>query len=413
MLLKNDRVKAIKGAAKPKKDERVLPLPADHPLKVLVVGENAIKMMTVGGGSSSLKVQREIIPLDGLRAALPAGSVVEYQRGYVGDVLNSYNNVSTGQDLTDTRTPGQLVADAVAAARNADYVIFFGGLNKAEGQDSEGSDRSGLELPYGQDAVIEALAEVNPRLVVVNISGNPVAMPWVNKVPAIVQGWFLGSEAGNSMADILTGRVNPSGRLPMTFPVKLDDVAAHNHGAYPGTKRGDENIWDVTYEEGILTGYRWHDARAIKPLFPFGHGLSYTSFAYGRPTLSSAELKSSVTASLNPEDLAAATPITVTVPVTNTGDVAGSETVQLYLSDNAPVDAEGKPLVRAPKELKGFQKIALAPGETGTVTFTITPDQLAWFDAGAHKWTVHPGEYTAHIAASAGDIRHSVKFSIK
>lgn len=413
VLLKNDRVKAIKGAAKPKKDERVLPLPADHPLKVLVVGENAIKMMTVGGGSSSLKVQREILPVDGLRAALPAGSTVEYQRGYVGDMQTSYNNVNTGQDLTDSRTPEQLIADAVAAARNADYVVFFGGLNKSEGQDSEGSDRSGLELPYGQDAVIEALAEVNPRLVVVNISGNPVAMPWVNKVPAIVQGWFLGSEAGNSIADILTGRVNPSGRLPMTFPVKLDDVAAHNHRAYPGTKRGDENIWDVTYEEGILTGYRWHDARGIKPLFPFGHGLSYTSFAYGRPTLSSAELKSSVTASLNPEDLAAATPITVTVPVTNTGDVAGSETVQLYLSDNAPVDAQGKPLVRAPKELKGFQKIALAPGETGTVTFTITPDQLAWFDASAHKWTVHPGEYTAHIAASAGDVRHSVKFSIK
>ena len=148
VLLKNDRVKAIKGAAKPKKDERVLPLPADHPLKVLVVGENAIKMMTVGGGSSSLKVQREIIPLDGLRAALPAGSTVEYQRGYVGDIQTSYNNVNTGQDLTDSRTPEQLIADAVAAARNADYVVFFGGLNKSEGQDSEGSDRSGLELPY-------------------------------------------------------------------------------------------------------------------------------------------------------------------------------------------------------------------------------------------------------------------------
>ena len=413
VLLKNDPVKAVKGAPKPKKGDRVLPLPTDHPVNVLVVGENAIKMMTVGGGSSSLKVQREILPVDGLRAALPAGSTVEYQRGYVGDMQTSYNNVNTGQDLTDSRTPEQLIADAVAAARNADYVVFFGGLNKSEGQDSEGRDRLSLELPYGQDALIEALAEVNPRIAVVNISGNPVAMPWVKKVPAIVQGWFLGSEAGNSIADILTGRVNPSGRLPMTFPVKLEDVAAHAYGAYPGTKRADENIWDVTYDEGILTGYRWHDARNIKPLFPFGHGLSYTTFSYGKPTVSSRELQAGVTASLELEELADATPITITVPVTNTGDVAGAETVQLYLSDSAPVAAAGKPLSRAPKELKGFRKITLAPGETGTVTFTITPDQLAWFDADAHKWTVHPGEYTAHIAASAADIRHSRKFTLK
>ncbi|MDE5625123.1 MAG: glycoside hydrolase family 3 C-terminal domain-containing protein, partial [Muribaculaceae bacterium] len=201
-----------------KNDKGLLPLPStpDKAARVLVVGENALKMMTVGGGSSSLKVQREVSPLDGIRAAAPEGITVDFARGYVGDVTGEYNGVTSGQDLSESRGADELIAEAVAKAREADYVIFVGGLNKSAGQDCEDADRASLSLPYGQDEVISALAKANPNLVVVNVSGNAVAMPWVKQVPAILQAWFLGSEAGNSIADILFGKVNPSGKLPMT-----------------------------------------------------------------------------------------------------------------------------------------------------------------------------------------------------
>ena len=203
----------------------VLPIDLNRAKKILVVGENAIKMMTVGGGSSSLKVQRELSPLDGIKQRVAGKAEVVYARGYVGDASGEYNGVVTGQNLKDDRTPEELIAEAVKEARDADYVIFIGGLNKSNGQDCEDSDRKGLGLSYGQDAVISALAEANKNLIVVNISGNAIAMPWVNEVPAIVQDWYLGSEAGSSLAAILMGDVNPSGKLPFTFPVKLEAVS--------------------------------------------------------------------------------------------------------------------------------------------------------------------------------------------
>ena len=208
----------------------VLPIDLNRAKKILVVGENAIKMMTVGGGSSSLKVQRELSPLDGIKQRVAGKAEVVYARGYVGDASGEYNGVVTGQNLKDDRTPEELIAEAVKEARDADYVIFIGGLNKSNGQDCEDSDRKGLGLSYGQDAVISALAEANKNLIVVNISGNAIAMPWVNEVPAIVQDWYLGSEAGSALAAILMGDVNPSGKLPFTFPVKLEDCPAHSLG---------------------------------------------------------------------------------------------------------------------------------------------------------------------------------------
>ena len=183
----------------------VLPIDLNRAKKILVVGENAIKMMTVGGGSSSLKVQRELSPLDGIKQRVAGKAEVVYARGYVGDASGEYNGVVTGQNLKDDRTPEELIAEAVKEARDADYVIFIGGLNKSNGQDCEDSDRKGLGLSYGQDAVISALAEANKNLIVVNISGNAIAMPWVNEVPAIVQDWYLGSEAGSALAAILMG----------------------------------------------------------------------------------------------------------------------------------------------------------------------------------------------------------------
>lgn len=369
----------------------LLPLDPSKPQNILVVGENAVKMMTVGGGSSSLKVQRETSPLDGLRAQAPAGSTVVWERGYVGDPTGEYNGVTSGQDLSESRSADRLIADAADAARRADVVIFVGGLNKATGQDCEDSDRESLALPYNQDAVIEALVAANPRTVVVNVSGNAVAMPWADKVPAILQAWFLGSESGNSLADVIFGRVNPSGKLPMTFPVRLDDVAAHAVGEYPGTKRADSDIVDIRYNEGVMVGYRWFDTRKIRPLFAFGHGLSYTTFGYGKLSADASKI--------GPDGA-----LTLSVDVTNTGSRAGAETVQLYISDT-------KASVKRPaKELKNFAKIYLEPGQTKTVTFTVRPSDLAFFDAGAHAWKAEPGEFRAHVGAASDDIRSSLLF---
>lgn len=369
----------------------LLPLDPSKPQNILVVGENAVKMMTVGGGSSSLKVQRETSPLDGLRAQAPAGSTVVWERGYVGDPTGEYNGVTSGQDLSESRSADRLIADAADAARRADVVIFVGGLNKATGQDCEDSDRESLALPYNQDAVIEALVAANPRTVVVNVSGNAVAMPWADKVPAILQAWFLGSESGNSLADVIFGHVNPSGKLPMTFPVRLDDVAAHAVGEYPGTKRADSDIVDIRYNEGVMVGYRWFDTKKIRPLFAFGHGLSYTTFGYGKLSADASKI--------GPDGA-----MTLSVDVTNTGSRAGAETVQLYISDT-------KASVKRPaKELKNFAKIYLEPGQTKTVTFTIRPSDLAFFDAGAHAWKAEPGEFRAHVGAASDDIRSSLRF---
>lgn len=376
------------------KNDGILPLDTTGSKKILVVGENAIKKLTVGGGSSSLKAQYEILPLEGLQAALDGKAEVKYERGYVGEVLNSYNGVSTGQDLSDSRTPEQLVNDAVAAAAEVDYVIVFGGLNKSKHQDAESADRLDYSLPYGQDALVEALAEVNANLVFVNISGNAVAMPWLPKVKAVLQGWFLGSEAGNSIADVLTGRVNPSGKLPFTFPVALADGPISSERQYPGIKREGEKVYDEYYTEGIYVGYRWYESRNVPVLFPFGHGLSYTEFEYGEAKLSASALAEGRT-------------LEVSVPVKNVGKMAGAEVVQLYVSD--PECSVDRPV----KELKGFGKLYLEPGETGVLKFTLGTDDLAFFDAGKHEWVAEPGVYRVLVGASSADIRAEAEFELR
>ena len=376
-----------------KNEGGLLPMDMDNAGKILVVGENAIKMMTVGGGSSSLKVQREISPLDGIRERAGRNVEVVYERGYVGDVTGEYNGVTTGQDLSESRSAEQLIADAVAQAKDADYVVFVGGLNKSAHQDCEDSDRYGLGLPYGQDKVIEALAEANSNLIVVNVSGNAVAMPWVDKVPAVLQAWFIGSEAGHAIADVLSGDVNPSGKLPFTFPARIEDVPAHIFGEYVGVASRD--TVDVEYKDGIYVGYRWTDMqKKIRPLFAFGHGLSYTSFEYGEPELDSTEMTIDST-------------VTVRVKVTNTGDRAGRETVQMYVGDRK------SSLSRPVKELKGFEKVTLAPGESATVSFTVDRDDLSFFDPDRHEWVAEPGKFDIYIAAAADDVRGKVTFELK
>lgn len=374
---------------------RVLPIDTLKAHRVLVVGENAIKMMTVGGGSSSLKAQHEELPLDGLKACLEGMNIeVDYARGYVGDITGEYNGVTTGQQLADSRSPEELIAEAVDKARKADYVVFFGGLNKSDYQDAEGHDRKSFALPYDQDKVVEALAKANKRLIFVNISGNAVAMPWKSSVPAIVQGWFLGSTAGHALADVLTGRTNPSGKLPFTWPASLNDVGAHKLNTYPGTWRADKKIIDEEYKEGIFVGYRWADKEKTKPLFAFGHGESYTSFKIGKAKASAASITT-------------ADSLSFTVSVTNTGKLAGSETVQLYIHD-----CESS-LPRPYKELKGFRKVYLQPGETKEVTITIGKDALSFYDDKAASWTAVPGQFEALVGNASDNIVSKVAFTLK
>ena len=371
----------------------VLPIDLNKAKKIAVVGENAVKMMTVGGGSSSLKVQRELSPLDGIRQRVGNQAEVVYARGYVGDATGEYNGVVTGQNLKDDRSPEELIAEAVKVAQDADYVIFIGGLNKSAGQDCEDSDRKELGLSYGQDAVISALAKANKNLVVVNISGNAIAMPWVNEVPAIVQDWYLGSEAGSALAAVLMGDVNPSGKLPFTFPAKLEDNSAHALGEYSGEK--SKKVMDIKYNESIFVGYRWADKqKKVKPLFPFGHGLSYTTFEYGKPTADS-------------KTMSADGKLTVKVTVKNTGAREGQEVVQFYISDKK------SSLPRPVKELKGFQTIKLAPGESKEVSFTVNKEALSFFDDARHTWVAEPGKFEVIIAASATDIKGVVPFELQ
>ena len=379
---------AQQGIVLLKNDRKILPVKKAR--RILVVGENAIKMMTVGGGSSSLKVQKEILPLDGIKARF-AEAEVDFARGYVGDTIQSYDGVTVGRSLYDLRSAEELTAEAVAKAKDADVVIFIGGLNKSNYQDCEGHDRQTYGLPYGQDQLIEALVKANPNLVYVNISGNAVAMPWADKVPAIVQGWFIGSEAGEALASVLAGDVNPSGKLPFTWYARLEDCGAHATGSYPGTWREGHQIIDETYKEDIFVGYRWTDKQQIKPLFPFGYGLSYTTFQVSN-------LRA------DKKEMTADDQLTITADVKNVGSLAGAEVLQLYISDTQ------SSLPRPVKELKGFKKVYLEPGETQQVSFIIDRSALSFYDEKTGAWTAEPGEFVAMVNNSSAPTKNHIRF---
>ena len=379
---------AQQGIVLLKNDRKILPVKKAR--RILVVGENAIKMMTVGGGSSSLKVQKEILPLDGIKTRF-AEAEVDFARGYVGDTIQSYDGVTVGRSLYDLRSAEELTAEAVAKAKDADVVIFIGGLNKSNYQDCEGHDRQTYGLPYGQDQLIEALVKANPNLVYVNISGNAVAMPWAHKVPVIVQGWFIGSEAGEALASVLAGDVNPSGKLPFTWYARLEDCGAHATGSYPGTWREGHQIIDETYKEDIFVGYRWTDKQQIKPLFPFGYGLSYTTFQVSN-------LRA------DKKEMTADDQLTITADVKNVGSLAGAEVLQLYISDTQ------SSLPRPVKELKGFKKVYLEPGETQQVSFIIDRSALSFYDEKTGAWTAEPGEFVAMVNNSSAPTKNHIRF---
>lgn len=374
------------------KNNGILPLPDDFRGSILVVGENATRRLTDGGGSSELKPKDYFSPLESLQNRFPGR--ISYVQGYESGKPHYGRADSIPSAITDS-----LRHEALAAARNADVVIYIGGLNKNAYQDCEATDRLSYNLSYGQDILIDSLAGVNPNLIIANISGNPYAMPWLDKTAAVLHLSYLGTMGGESLADVITGAVNPSGKLPYTIPASLNDSPAHSFDdlAYPGretsgdTHANSNSVKDGVdpqefYREDILVGYRWFDTKNITPLFPFGHGLSYTTFETGSPQLSATTLTA-------PDDS-----ITISVPITNTGSRPGAEVIQLYIGDNLCS------LPRPLKELKGFKKLALNPGETAIAEFTITPAQLQFYDPETAQWIAEPGSFTIYIGNSSANI---------
>ncbi|MBP7611883.1 MAG: glycoside hydrolase family 3 C-terminal domain-containing protein [Paludibacter sp.] len=374
---------AEEGIVLLKNDKQFFPAPVGKYQKIVVVGENATRSVTEGGGSSTLKVKYEVSPLQGLIAKYGKDHVV-YAQGY-----------ASGPSLYDREEPSKLNTDslfkaAVETAKNADVVYFVGGLNKNHFQDSEGGDRKTYNLPFGQDKLIEAILKVNKNVAVILISGNAVAMPWEKDVPAIVQTWYLGSEGGNAIANVLTGAVNPSGKLPFSFPKKLEDNAAHSFGrlSYPG-----DSI-NQYYKEDILVGYRWFDTKKIAPQFAFGYGLSYTTFEYGKITTDKTAYKADET-------------IKISFTLKNTGKVDGAEAVQVYASQPKAS------VMRPAKELKAFTKVFLKAGETQTVSLEVKVKDMAFYNEKSMSWTVEPGEFVLRNAASAADVKSSVSIQVK
>lgn len=364
-------------------DNNLLPIVASQYKRILVVGDNATRNMTMGGGSSELKTKFDISPLEGLRALY--GDKIDFAPGYyAGRAL--YNKV----DKLDPKKLAKMKEEALAKAKDADLVIFVGGLNKNTNQDCEDSDRDNYDLSYGQNELISALAQVQPNIIVTTFGGNPYAMPWINDIKALLHCWYLGSMSGKTLADVISGEVNPSGKLPVTFAKRQADYPCFQFGeeGYPGV---DDQVY---YKEGIYVGYRWFNTKKVAPLFPFGFGLSYTTFKYGKATLSAKEMTADGS-------------LTLTVDVTNTGKRDGKEVVQLYIGDvKSSVD---RPL----KELKNFDKVSLKAGETKTITFTITADDLKYFSEQTHDWVAEPGKFRAYVCASETDVRSVVDFTLK
>jgi beta-glucosidase len=354
----------------------VLPLIAAKTRKIAVIGPNAAVARTGGGGSSLVRPKYAVTPLDGILA------VAKEAAGPRADVGYALGAAMEGEDAG--KSPHELREEAVALARKSDVAVVVVGYSpKLEG---EGFDRKSMDLPAGQDELIEAIAGANKNTIVVVAAGAPVTMTkWIGRVSAVVYAWYGGQEAGHAIGDVLFGAVNPSGKLPVTFPKAFEDSPAYGH--YPG-----ENL-HVEYAEGIYVGYRGFDKHDVEPLFPFGHGLSYTAFDYGKPKI-------------EPGRIPAGKAVGVTVSVRNSGTRTGAEVVQLYLQP--PPSRVDRPV----KELKGFGRVMLQPGETKTVSFTLDKAAMSFYDSAVHDWVAEPGRFTVLVGASSRDIRATGEFEL-
>ena len=364
---------ASEGIVLLKNNDNFLPIDKTKRITIAVVGENAEKRMSIGGGSSELKPDKEISPLLGIQKEF-SNAVIKYARGYSSDA--SKNN-------------DKLRKEALSIVKDVDVVLFIGGLNKNRHQDSEAADRESYLLPYNQPELIKEISKINKNIAVILVSGNAVETSWKTDVKSILQSWYLGSEAGNAIASILSGKINPSGKLPFSFPKALNDNGAHHFGksSYPGD--GTSQF----YEEDILVGYRWHDTKKIDPSFSFGYGLSYTSFELLESSLDKKKYLTNET-------------IRVNCSVKNTGKQDGKEVVQVYVGKvNSKID-------RAKKELKGFKKVFVKNNQSEQIKIDIPISSLAFYNETESDWEIEKGGYVIYIGNASDNIWEEISITI-
>jgi len=367
-----------------KNENDLLPLDSKSIKSIAVIGDNAKRKHANQGFGAGVKTKTEVTPYAALMTKFP-DLKINYAHGYKEQYLENNLNREWGLPV-DYKADPKMIAEAVAAAKQSDVAVVFAGSNRLV--ETEAEDRKDLRLPFAQEELIKAVRAANPRTVVVMIAGAPYDVAEIhNTVDALVWSWFNGSRAGDAIVDVLFGDVNPSGKLPVTFPKTLEDSPAHATNSFPG---GPEV---VSYEEGVLVGYRWFDTKDVEPFYPFGYGLSYASYEYSK-------------LAADKESYTSNEMITLTLDVTNTSDVAGKEIVQVY-SSKPESNVE-----RAAKELKGFAKVALEAGETKTVTIQLPVKELAYYHP-QNGWTVEPGEYVFYASASSRDIRKQINLNIQ
>jgi len=373
-----------------KNEKNVLPLKLEGIKSIAVIGNNATKKNALAGFGAGVKTKREITPLEGLKNRLPGYIKINYAEGY----LERYEEKKTGK-LGDITLSGPVTIDqldpvklqeALEAAKKSDIAIVFAGSNRD--YETEASDRRNLKLPFGQEELINKVRAANPNTIVVMIAGAPFDIEQIrNKTSALVWSWFNGSEGGNALADILLGKVNPSGKLPWTMPKKIEDSPAHATKSFPGNKI-------VNYTEGILVGYRWFDTKKIEPLYPFGYGLSYTNFEFS-------DLKTDKKYYTEDEV------IEVSFTIKNAGDFDGKEVAQVYVSNS------NSKVLRAAQELKGFEKVFVKKGDSEKVIIHLPVKELAYYDTVKKQWSVEAGTYIVKIGKSSRDILMEVSLNIK
>lgn len=373
-----------------KNQNNLLPLDFSSIKSLAVIGDNATRKHSNGGLSSEIKAVYEVTPLEALRAKWGDKVDIRFAQGYEKlstFVEGSNNGQSSGTFSSKTQESDALLKEAVEVARTSDVALLVCGLN--HDYDTESFDRLNMDIPYGQVELIQEVVKANPRTIVVMIAGSPLNMAAVDICsPAIVWAWFNGMEGGNALVDVLSGKVNPSGKMPFTIPVSLDQSPAHALGNFPGRDL------KVNYEEDILVGYRWFDTKGLPVVYPFGYGLSYTTFNYSNLNTDKKTYDQADT-------------IQATFTLTNTGDREGAEVAQLYVSD--PVCSVMRPV----KELKGFKKVFLKPGESRRITLDIPVSSLAFYSEAQSQFVVEPGEFILQLGASASDIKQRISVEVK
>jgi beta-glucosidase len=366
-----------------KNQKHMLPLNTTGVKSIAVIGDNAIHTFATGGFGAGVKAKYEVTALQGIKNRLGKHINVRFAQGYNADYKPDY---SAEQKEAANKPNPELINKAAALAKNSDVAILVIGSNRD--YESEAHDRVNLTLPFGEQALVDAVTAANPNTIIVVIGGAPYDLNEIKKNNhTIIWSWFNGSEGGNALADVITGKINPSGKLPFTFPAKLDDSPAHALGTFPG-----KNL-TADYKEGILVGYRWFDTKKIEPLYCFGYGLSYTNFKYSLVKTDKKSYKKGEN-------------ITTTLQLNNTGKYAGKEIVQLYVSKlNSKVE-------KAEKELKAFKKVTVNAGSAAAVALSFKTADLAYFDEHAEKWVLEPGQYKISVGASSRDIRQSAIITV-